>query len=110
MKQLNVVLVRIVQFAIFTVFTFMVLAYLGTLLLLPLDGIVMLSGLLTFLGMPGFSASVIAIAVVGYLVYVLYKTPGLGQTLFDIGIDLIMTAYARIVSFEQVVASVKASA
>ena len=46
MKNLSLAMVRLSQFVVFVLFTFMVLVYFGTLILLPLDVVVLISKLL----------------------------------------------------------------
>ena len=42
MKKVNVALVRLLQFVVFVLFTFMVIAYFAAMVLLPLDAIALL--------------------------------------------------------------------
>ena len=109
MNKLNIALVRVLQFCVFALFTFMVLAYFGTLLLLPLDLIVQLSNLLSLLGMPGIMAFLVALPVALFLGYKIYQIPGLCKMITDIGVDLVTTGQERVQGFDEIVESLKNS-
>ena len=108
MKKVNVVLVRLLQFVVFTLFTFMVIAYFGAMILLPLDAVVMLIKLMSVVGLNEFIAAFIAIPVVGYLCLIVYKTPGLGNMVVETGVDLINTGKTRVEAFNKIAGAVKA--
>lgn len=108
MKKVNVALVRLLQFVVFVSFTFMVMAYFGAMVLLPLDAIVLLTKLMGVVGFNGFIAALIAAPAVGYLCLIVYKTPGLCQMVIDTGVDLVKTGKARVEAFNEIVNSVKA--
>ncbi len=107
MKNINVALVRLLQFLVFALFTFMVLAYFGAIVLLPLDMAALLIKLLGVFGLNGFIAAFVAVPVVGYLGLMVYKTPELVQILFDTGIDLISTGKNRVEAFNKIAETVK---
>lgn len=107
MKNVNVALVRLLQFVVFVLFTFMVLTYFGAMVLLPLDAIVLLIKLMSVIGLNGFIAAFIAIPVVGYLCLIVYKTPGLCKMIIDNGVDLVSTGKARVEAFNDIVNAVK---
>ena len=107
MVNVNVALVRLLQFVIFVVFTFMVLVYFGTLLLLPLDAVILAVKLLTVIGFNDLIATIIIVPVIGYLGLIVYKTPDLFQMLLDIGLDMVNTGRARVESFNKIAESVK---
>lgn len=107
MKNVNVALVRLLQFVVFVLFTFMVLIYFGTMVLLPLDAIALLIKLLSAVGLNGFIAAFIAIPAVGYLCLIVYKTPGLCKMVIDTGIDLVNTGKAKVEAFNAIVNAVK---
>lgn len=107
MKNLNVALIRVLQFAVFVLFTFMVLVYFGTLLLIPLDALAAVIGLLNVVGVPGVLATVIAVPLIGYLGWTIYRIPDLCKTLVDIGVDLVLMGQSRVKRFDQIVADVK---
>ena len=108
MKKVNVALVRLLQFVVFVLFTFMVIAYFGAMVLLPLDAIALLIKLMGVVGLHGFIGALIAITVVGYLCLIVYKTPGLCKMVIDTGIDLIKTGKLRVEAFNEIVDAVKA--
>jgi len=81
MKKVNVALVRLLQFVVFVLFTFMVIAYFGAMVLLPLDAIALLIKLMGVIGLHGFIGALIAIPVVGYLCLIVYKTPDFAKWL-----------------------------
>ncbi|NOT85989.1 MAG: hypothetical protein HOP02_14675 [Methylococcaceae bacterium] len=107
MKNINVALVRLLQFLVFALFTFMVLAYFGAIVLLPLDMAAMLIKLLGVFGLNGFIAAFIAVPAVGYLGLMVYKTPELTQMLLDTGVDLITTGKNRVEAFNKIAETVK---
>lgn len=107
MKNVNVALIRLLQFVVFVLFTFMVLIYFGTMVLLPLDAIALLIKLLSAVGLNGFIAAFIAIPAVGYLCLIVYKTPGLCKMVIDTGIDLVNTGKAKVEAFNAIVNAVK---
>lgn len=108
MKKVNVALVRLLQFVVFVLFTFMVIIYFGAMVLLPLDAIALLIKLMGVVGLHGFVGALIAIPVVGYLCFIVYKTPGLCKMVVDTGIDLVKTAKLRVDAFNGIVDAVKA--
>lgn len=108
MKKLNVALVRLIQFIVFAVFTFVVMAYFGAMVLLPLDAVAILVKLLGAIGIHGFIGALVAIPVVGYLCLMIYKTPGLVNMIVDTGLDLVKTGKTKVDAFNAIVADVKA--
>ena len=108
MKKVNVALVRLLQFVVFVVFTFVVIAYFGAMVLLPLDAIALLIKLMGVVGIHGFIGALIAIPVVGYLCLMVYKTPGLCKMVVDTGVDLVKTGKLRVEAFNEIVDAVKA--
>lgn len=106
MQKVNVALVRLVQFVVFVLFTFMVLAYFGAVILVPLDAVVLL-GKLFGLVTGSLIGTVIAVPLVGYLGMIVYKTPGLIQMVVDTGIELVNTGKQRVEAFNKIVESVK---
>ena len=108
MKKVNVALVRLLQFVVFVLFTFMVIAYFGAMVLLPLDAIALLIKLMGVVGLHGFIGALIAIPVVGYLCLIVYKTPGLCKMVVDTGVDLVKTGKLRVDAFNDIVDAVKA--
>jgi hypothetical protein len=108
MKKLNFCLVKLVQFVVFAVFTFVVLTYFGAMILLPLDAVAILVKLMGVVGIHGFIGALIAIPAVGYLCMMVYKTPGLCDMVLEIGLDLIKTGKAKVDAFNAIAETVKA--
>ncbi len=104
--RISIVLVRIIQFIVFLLFTFIVLTYFGTLILLPLDALAQISGLLTWVGLPGVLAVVLALPIVGGLGFLIYKIPRLLSTLLEIGFELAIIGQGRVCEFNDIVASI----
>lgn len=107
MKNVNVALVRLLQFVVFVLFTFMVIVYFGAMILLPLDAAVLLIKLLTVFGLNSFIAAFIAIPAVAYLGLKVYRIPGLGKMIVDTGVELVSMGKAKIESFNSVAESVR---
>lgn len=108
MKKVNVGLVRLLQFLVFVVFTFVVIVYFGAMVLLPLDAIALLIKLMGVVGLHGFIGALIAIPVVSYLCLIVYRTPGLCKMVVDTGIDLVKTGKLRVEAFNEIIEAVKA--
>lgn len=107
MSKLNLALVRFLQFVVFVLFTTIVLIYFGTLLLLPLDVVVLISKFLGLIGLGNLFGAIVAVPVVAYLGKIVYGTPGLVQMLIDNGIDLVNTGKQRVDAFNKIAESVK---
>lgn len=105
--KVNVGLVRLFQFVVFVIFTFVVMAYSFAMILLPLDAVVMLIKLLSVFGLGGMLGALIAVPIVGYLGMQVYKIEGLCQLIVEIGLDLVNTGKARIDAFNRIVETVK---
>jgi hypothetical protein len=50
----------------------------------------------------------ISIPVVGYLCFIVYKTPNLCKMIVDNGIELVKTGKAKVEGFNEIIASVNA--
>lgn len=107
MNKINFFLVRLLQFVVFAVFTFVVLTYFGALVLLPLDAVTLLVKLLGAVGIHGFIGALIAIPAVGYLCLMVYRTPGLCPMMIETGLDLIRTGKEKVDAFNQIAQTVK---
>ncbi|MDD5275977.1 MAG: hypothetical protein PHR16_07845 [Methylovulum sp.] len=107
MKKVNVALVRLLQFIVFVLFTFMVIAYFGAMVLLPLDAIALLIKLLAVVGVHGFIGALIAIPAVGYVCMMVYKMPDLCKLVIDTGVDLVKTGKVRVEAFNEIANAVK---
>jgi hypothetical protein len=101
MKKVNVALVRLLQFIIFVLFTFTVIAYFGAMILLPLDAVVLLTKLLGLFGLHGFIGALIAVPAVGYLCLTVYKMPELCKLVIDTGIELVKMGKAKVDAFNE---------
>ncbi len=107
MKNLNVALVRLLQFVVFALFTFIVLVYFGALILLPLDIVVLIAKFLNVFGIGTLFGAIFAIPLVGYMGKIVYTTPGLIQMIVDNGIDLANTGKQRVEAFNKIADAVK---
>jgi hypothetical protein len=107
MKNLNLAVVRFIQFVVFVLFTFIVLVYFGTLVLLPLDLVVLLTKFLGALGIGSLFGAILAVPVVAYLGKIVYNTPGLIQMLVDSGLDLASTGKQRVDAFNKLAEAAK---
>jgi hypothetical protein len=101
MKKLNLILIRLLQFVVFALFTFFVLVYFGAMILLPLDIIVLISKLLGSLGLGTLLGAIIALPVVAYLGKIVYNTPGLIPMIIENGIDLVNVGKQRVEAFNK---------
>ena len=107
MKNLNVALVRLLQFVVFALFTFIVLVYFGAMILLPLDIVVLITKALGLLGIGSLFGAIVALPVVAYLGKIVYNTPGLIQMIVDNGIDLANTGKQRVEAFNKIAEAAK---
>lgn len=107
MKNLNVILVRLLQFVVFVLFTFIVLVYFGTMILLPLDLVVLTAQFLSVFGIGTLFGAIIAVPAVAYLGKVVYNTPGLIQMIIDNGIDLVNMGKERVEAFNKIADAAK---
>lgn len=107
MKNISVALVRLLQFVVFVVFTFMVLVYFGALILLPLDAIILIMKLLSLFGLNDFVGAFIAIPSVVYVCYSVHKIPKLSAMLLEIGMDMVNVGKIRVEGFNELAEEVK---
>jgi hypothetical protein len=107
MKKINVALVRLIQFVVFVFFTFIVIAYFGAMILLPLDAVSLLIKIMSFVGIHGFIGALIAVPAVAYLCLMVYRTPALCKMVVDTGLDLVSTAKTKIEAFNEIASAVK---
>jgi len=103
MKKVNVALVRFLQFVVFVLFTFIVLLYFGTMVLLPLDIVVLISKFLHVFGLNTLFGAIVAVPVVAYFGKIIYGTPGLIQMLIDNGMELVSIGKNRVNAFNKIV-------
>ncbi|RLA25696.1 MAG: hypothetical protein DRQ62_01780 [Gammaproteobacteria bacterium] len=107
MKKVNIALVRLIQFVVFVIFTFVVIVYFGAMVLIPLDALVMISKLLSVVGINTFVGALIGLPIVGYLGKMVYQTPGLIAMVVETGIDLIKTGKDKVEAFNSIAESIK---
>ncbi len=107
MKKINVALVRLIQFIVFVIFTFMVIVYFGAMVLIPLDALVMISKLLGLMGINTFIGAIIGLPIVGYLGKMVYETPGLVGMVMETGVDLVKKGKERVEAFNKIAEAIK---
>ena len=107
MKKINVALVRLIQFVVFVVFTFMVIVYFGAMVFIPLDALVMISKLLSVVGINTFVGALIGLPIVGYLGKMVYETPGLIGIIMETGVDLVKTGKDKVEAFNKIAEAIK---
>ena len=107
MKKVNVALVRFLQFVVFVLFTFIVMLYFGTMVLLPLDIVVLISKFLHVFGLNTLFGAIIAVPVVAYFGKIVYGTPGLIQMLIDNGLELVNIGKNRVNAFNKIAEAAK---
>ncbi|HIG65788.1 MAG: hypothetical protein HOE45_11425 [Gammaproteobacteria bacterium] len=107
MKKINIALVRLIQFVVFVVFTFVVIVYFAAMVFIPLDALVMISKVLSVVGINTFVGALIGLPVVGYLGKIVYETPGLVAMVMETGIDLVKTGKDKVEAFNKIAEAVK---
>jgi hypothetical protein len=107
MKSLNLAVIRLLQFVVFALFTFIVSVYFGVLVLLPLDLVVLVTKLLGAIGIGSLFGAVIAVPVVAYLGKVVYSTPGLVNMLIENGVELVNMGKQRVAAFNPLLEGAK---
>ena len=107
MKKVNLALVRLIQFVVFVVFTFVVIVYFGALIFIPLDALVMISKLLSVVGINTFVGALIGLPIVGYLGKIVYETPGLVAMVMETGIELVKTGREKVEAFNEIAESIQ---
>ncbi len=107
MKKINIALVRLIQFVVFVIFTFMVIIYFGAMVFIPLDALVMITKLLGMFGINTFIGAIIGLPIVGYLGKMAYNTPGLIAMVMETGVDLVKVGKERVDAFNKIAESIK---
>ncbi len=107
MNKVNVALVRLLQFVVFVIFTFMVLVYFGAMILIPLDLIVLFLKIFALVGLDGMIGAGISVVIVGFLGKMIVTTPGLIKIIVDIGVDLVNMGKARVEAFNKIAEDIK---
>lgn len=106
MKKVNIALVRLIQFVVFVIFTFVVIVYFGAMIMIPLDALVMISKLLSLVGINTFVGALIGLPIVGYLGKIVYQTPGLVSMVVETGMDLVKTGKDKVEAFNKIAESI----
>ena len=75
--------------------------------LIPLDALVMISKLLSVVGINTFIGALIGLPIVGYLGKIVYETPGLVAMVMETGMDLVKTGKDKVEAFNKIAESVK---
>jgi len=107
MKNINVALVRLIQFVIFVFFTFLVISYFAVMVMIPLDAVVMIADLFSLIGLNTLGGALIGAPVVGYLCKMGYDIPALRAIIVDTGMELVKTGKAKVDAFNAIADSVK---
>lgn len=102
MKWLNLSLIRLFEFLTLLVYSFFVLVYFGTFLLLPLDILSLSINGMGLIGLPAAVSVPVAAAVSGYFCYLVYKLPGVYQILLNGGTELTNAGYTQIQHLETI--------
>lgn len=107
MKNINVALVRLIQFVTFVFFTFMVIFYFSMMVMIPLAALDLVKDILGLFGIGSFIGVIVGLPVVGYLCKVAYDIPALRAVISETGMELVKTGKAKIDAFNDIAESVK---
>ncbi|GFO70905.1 hypothetical protein BJAS_P0035 [Bathymodiolus japonicus methanotrophic gill symbiont] len=107
MKKINIALIRLIQFVVFVVFTFVVIVYFSAMVFIPLDALVMISKLLSVVGINSFIGALIGLPIVAYMGKMIYETPGLVSMIMETGMDLVKTGKEKVEAFNKIAEAVK---
>ncbi|MEI7869036.1 MAG: hypothetical protein WCI11_14195 [Candidatus Methylumidiphilus sp.] len=105
--KLNLIVAKILQFAVSLVFITLVLVYIGVLLMLPL-AVLWYSVKLASLFIPAVISVVFGIAVLGYLGLKVSRMTELLNTLLGIGVDLVEFGYKQKERFDPIIEQTRA--
>ncbi|MCX7109033.1 MAG: hypothetical protein NTX45_02670 [Proteobacteria bacterium] len=105
--KLNLIVAKILQFAVSLVFITLVLLYIGVLLMLPL-AVLWYSVKLASLLIPAVIAVIFGIAVLGYLGLKVSRMTELLNTLLGIGVDLVEFGYKQKERFDPIIEQTRA--
>jgi hypothetical protein len=100
-------MVRLLQFVVFALPTFIASLYFGAMILLPPDIVVLITKFLHVLGVDALFGAIVAVPVVAYLGIVVYSIPGLIQMIIENGIDLANTGKQKVEAFNKIAESAK---
>lgn len=107
MEFANIALVRLFQFVTVVLFTFLMLIYFGVLIFLPLDAAILLIRIFSGVGIPGIVSTLLVVALIGYLGFVLCKMRDLYEMVLSIGIEIALIGHAQFLRFGDILESVK---
>jgi len=107
MDKVNFGLAKFLQFIIIVFFAFALAFYFGSLLLIPLAILIGVVDILTAIGINGILATILALPVVGWVCYVVYKIPNLFQALLDTGIKMYEVGTAQNKVFDEISSTLK---
>ncbi len=105
--KLNLIVAKILQFAVSLVFITLVLLYIGVLLMLPL-AVLWYSVKLASLLIPAVIAVIFGIAVLGYLGLKVSRMTELLNTLLGIGVDLVEFGFKQKERFDPIIEQTRA--
>ncbi|BBL70685.1 hypothetical protein [Methylogaea oryzae] len=107
--NINVFLIRLMQFITFALFIFAALVYAGVFLLVPLDILFQGTRVLHGMGFPVVLAFLGAGAALGWLGKKVWEMPALWQLVLDIGMQLVAHGREQIKRYDDVLASYQTS-
>jgi len=107
MKKINVALVRLIQFAIFVFFTFLVISYSAFMVMIPLAVINVISDVLGLIGINTLIGAFLGAPAAAYLCKVVYDTPALSAIIVDTGVEFVKAGKAKVDAFNKVAESIK---
>ena len=105
--KLNLIVAKILQFAVSLVFITLVLLYIGVLLMLPL-AVLWYSVKLASLFIPAVISVIFGIAVLGYLGLKVSRMTELLNTLLGIGVDLVEFGFKQKERFDPIIEQTRA--
>lgn len=103
--NINVFLIRLLQFITFALFIFAALVYAGVFLLVPLDVLFQATRLLHGMGFPMVLAFLAAGGGLGWLGKKVWEMPALWKLVVDIGMQLVALGREQIKRYDEVLAA-----
>ncbi len=97
MKKVDFWTIKAFQFLVLLFFTFAILLYSGSLLLIALTIWQYLAMIFSFFG--SFLSGIVSLAALGGLCYYLYKLPGLVDAILETGMEIIKLGYKTVCRF-----------
>jgi hypothetical protein len=108
-KNLNLAVVRFIQFGAIVFYSYILFIYVGALFLLPLAGIYHLYSILSFIGFNAFLAALFAIAMIASVIYLGYKIPNFFLVIRDSGLELANLGFNQVKKFSEIAEKIKDS-